>query len=167
MNSHLPAGRLAARLDALPRGRAWFAIVLALAALAIADDRLRLLGLTPLYIPLVCAACWTLGTRPGFLVALVTAVVAVGPHLSDEPHHPLAILCVRAAVPIATYLLVAVIVISFRRSFDREHYLARRDRLTGALNKQAFHESARCSIQSRAAGTRWYLRSSISMISRH
>ena len=35
MNSHLPAGRLAARLDALPRGRAWFAIVLALAALVV------------------------------------------------------------------------------------------------------------------------------------
>ncbi|MFC3216353.1 GGDEF domain-containing protein [Novosphingobium panipatense] len=44
------------------------------------------------------------------------------------------------AVRAVTYGFVAAIVLSFRRSFDREHHLAARDRMTDALNKETFRE---------------------------
>lgn len=140
MHSHLPAGRLAEQLESLSRARAWLVVLAAIVGLALADSQFRGIGLAPLYIPVVCAACWTLGARAGFLVALPTALLAVVPHLADEARHSLPVLGVRAGVRIATYMFVAAIVASFRRSFDRERFLALRDRMTGALNKEAFRE---------------------------
>lgn len=81
-----------------------------------------------------------MGARAGFLVALLTSLLAIVPHLDDRARHSLPVLGVEAAVPIATFMFVAVTVASFRRSFDRERFLALRDRMTGALNKEAFRE---------------------------
>lgn len=83
MNSHLPVGRLADRLHSLPRERAWFAILLSVTALALANAHFPRIGLAPLYMPIVCAACWALGSRAGYLVAIVAAVLAVVPHLAE------------------------------------------------------------------------------------
>lgn len=141
MNSHLPVGRIADHLHSLPRERAWFAVLVAVAALAVADAHFRGIGLAPLYIPIVCAACWALG-RSGYLVALVAAFLVVVPHFAEPSRLPIAVLGVRMAVRAATYLFVAAIVLSFRQSFEREHHLAVRDRMTGALNKEMFRERA-------------------------
>ena len=140
MNSHLPVGRLADRLHSLPRERAWFAILLSVTALALANAHFPRIGLAPLYMPIVCAACWALGSRAGYLVAIVAAVLAVVPHLAELPGLSPALLGARMAVRAVTYVIVAAIVLSFRRSFDREHHLAVRDRMTDALNKETFRE---------------------------
>ena len=82
MNSHLPVGRLADRLHSLPRERAWFAILLSVTALALANAHFPRIGLAPLYIPIVCAACWALGSRAGYLVAIVAEQpLQIGSHL--------------------------------------------------------------------------------------
>ena len=77
VDDHLPVGRLADRLHSLPRERAWFAILLSVTALALANAHFPRIGLAPFYIPIVCAACWALGSRAGYLVAVVAAVLAV------------------------------------------------------------------------------------------
>ncbi|GGO99999.1 GGDEF domain-containing protein [Stakelama pacifica] len=140
MNSNLPVGRLADRLHSMPRERAWFAILLSVTALALADAHFPRIGLAPFYIPIVCAACWALGSRAGYLVAVVAAVLAVVPHLAELPRLSPALLGARMAVRAVTYVFLAAIVLSFRRSFDREHHLAARDRMTDALNKETFRE---------------------------
>lgn len=150
MHSHLPVGRLADYLESLTRERAWVAVLVATSALAIADSHFRGIGLAPLYIPIVCAACWKLGARAGYFVALLLAVLAVMPHLAGAADHSILALAVRVAACVATFLFVAAIIASFRRSFDREHYLARRDRMTGALNKEIFHQRAGAALDAAA-----------------
>lgn len=157
MTSHLPVGRFAGHLEALSRARAWCAVLLAVTALALADSQLRAIGLTPLYIPIVCAAGWRLGERAGYLVAIVAAILAVVPHLADPVHPPLAVLGLRVAVRVATFLFVASIIASFRCSFDREHELAIRDRMTGALNKEVFRERVIAALNAAAATRRTLL----------
>jgi len=157
VNSHLPVGRLAGHLESLTRERAWLAVLVVASALAIADNHLREIALAPLYIPIICAACWTLGERAGYLVALLTAILAVAPHWDDNMRHSLAVLGMRTGVHVATYLFVAATVASFRRSFDRERYLALRDRTTGALNKEVFHHRARAALDAAARGGRTLL----------
>jgi diguanylate cyclase (GGDEF)-like protein len=157
VNSHLPVGRLADHLESLSRERAWLAVLVATAALAMADNHFRGIGLAPLYIPIVCAACWTLGEREGYFVALIAAILAVVPHWTDDAHHSLAVLGTRAGVRIATYLFVAATIASFRRSFDREHYLALRDRMTGALNKEVFHQRVTAALDAATRSDRTLL----------
>lgn len=137
MNSHLPVGRLAQALESMSRESAWFAIVTTTALLTWANGRFADAGLAPLYIPVICAACWSLGERAGYFVALVCAVTAIMPHLPLSDSSPLA-LGVRVTVRVATYLFVAATIASFRRSFDRQRHLALRDRMTGALNGETF-----------------------------
>ena len=73
-------------------------------------------------------------------MAIVAAVLAVVPHVAELPRLSPALLGARMAVRAVTYVIVAAIVLSFRRSFDREHHLAARDRMTDALNKETFRE---------------------------
>jgi diguanylate cyclase (GGDEF)-like protein len=142
VNSTLPVGRIADYLESLSRERAWLAVLLGMTALAWADSRCGGVGLAPLYIPVICAACWTLGERAGLFVAIVAAILAVVPHFADPSHPPLLLLGARIGVRVATYLFVTAIVVSFRRSFDRERYMALRDSLTDALNKETFRKRA-------------------------
>lgn len=138
MNSHLPVGRLAEALEAMPRERAWLFVVSATAALSFADSRFPDAGLAPLYIPIICAACWALGERAGYFVALICAFTAVMPHIG-VPASSATALAVRVTVRIGTYLFVAGAIMSFRRAFDRQQHLAHVDRMTGALDNENFH----------------------------
>jgi diguanylate cyclase (GGDEF)-like protein len=138
VDSHLPVGRLAQALESMSRESAWVAIVATTALLTWANSRFPDAGLAPLYIPAICAACWSLGERAGYFVALVCAVSAIMPHLPMSDSSPLA-LAVRTTVRVGTYLFVAATIASFRRSFDRQRHLALRDRMTGALNGETFH----------------------------
>ncbi|BAI99206.1 hypothetical protein SJA_P2-00300 (plasmid) [Sphingobium indicum UT26S] len=61
VNSHLPVGRMAERLESLPREHAWFAILVAVTALSWANHAYPSAGLLPLYVPIICAAGWALG----------------------------------------------------------------------------------------------------------
>lgn len=139
MNSHLPVGRLAAYLESLSRERVWLAIVVATVAIAFADNYFPGIGFAPLYMPVICGACWGLGTREGYFVAIITAFLAaraafeIGPPLSSE------FMALRTAIRIGTFVFIAATITSFRRSYDRELFHAHRDRMTGTLNKEVFH----------------------------
>lgn len=122
----------------MPRERAWLFVVSATAALSWADGHFPGAGLAPLYIPIICAACWALGEKAGYFVSLICAFTAVVPHIG-APAPSATALAVRVTVRIATYLFVAGTIISFRRAFDRQQHLALRDRMTGALNSETFH----------------------------
>ncbi|MGE4324012.1 MAG: GGDEF domain-containing protein [Sphingobium sp.] len=142
MNSHLPAGRLAERLDSLPRELAWLIIIAASTAIVWMDNALPAIGFAPLYVPVICVACWALGPARGYLVAVVAAFLAVSPALSSIWLFPFGVTALRVAIWTVALLSVAAAVTSFRRSYDRELFHAHRDRMTGVLNKEVFH--ARC-----------------------
>lgn len=139
MNSHLPVGRLAAYLESLSRERVWLAIVVATAMIALADGRFPAIGFAPLYIPIICGACWGLGAREGYLVAIITAFLAVMPFLQAAPALSPELIALRVAIRIITFVFIAATITSFRRSYDRELFHAHRDRMTGTLNKEVFH----------------------------
>ncbi len=124
MNSHLPVGRLAAHLESLSRERVWLAILAGTAAIALADANFPTIGFAPLYIPVICGACWGLGAREGYFVALLTAILAVVPafHIAVLSPHLLAL---RVGIRIATFVFIAATIISFRRSYDREVFHGR------------------------------------------
>lgn len=144
MNSHLPVGRLAERLDSLSRERVWFAIVAATIVVAWTDRVFPAIGVVPLYIPIICGACWRLGAAAGYFVALIAAWLAVMPWL-EVVATPIVIL--RAMIRTGAYLFLAATIISFRRSYDRELFHAHRDRMTGALNKEVFHRRCAQAIE--------------------
>jgi diguanylate cyclase (GGDEF)-like protein len=137
VNSHLPVGRLAGFLEALSREQVWLAIVIATAGIALVDHAVPVVGFAPLYMPVICGACWGLGARAGHFVAIIAAFLAAVPALQSDVEPE--ILAARVAIRIATFLFIAATIISFRRSYDRELFLAHRDRMTGTLNKEVFH----------------------------
>ena len=139
MNSHLPVGRLAQYLESLSRERVWLAIVGATVAIAFADNHFPGVGFAPLYMPVICGACWGLGAREGYFVAVITAILSaraafdIGPPLAPE------LMVLRTVIRIGTFFFIAATITSFRRSYDREQFLSHRDRMTGTLNKEVFH----------------------------
>jgi hypothetical protein len=76
VNRHLPGGRLAAQLDALSREEVWLAIVAGTAIVAFLDYSLPAADLAPVYIVMICGACWGLGAREGYLVAASAALLS-------------------------------------------------------------------------------------------
>lgn len=151
MNSPMPVGFLAKRLESLSREQVWFAIVATTAAIALADSALPGVGFSPLYMLVVCAACWRLGAGQGYFVAVVTAFLALVPSLqSGSP--PVPLMALRVAVRIVAFLFIAASITSFRRSYDRELYHAHRDRMTGTLNKEVFQHRCAKAIEAAAHG---------------
>lgn len=138
MNSHLPVGRLAERLEALSREQVWLAIVIVTAGIAFVDRALPGVGFAPVYMTVICAACWRLGPRSGYFVAVVAAFLAVAPSLETAPAVPPALLAMRITVRIVMFLFIAATITSFRYSYDRELFHAHQDRMTGTLNKEVF-----------------------------
>ena len=139
VNSHLPVGRLAEQLESQSRERVWLAIVLTIAGIAYADATYPHIGFAPLYMPTISAACWTLGAREGYFVATIAAVLGTLPSLDGLSSISPALVPLRVAVYIGSFVFVAAIVTSFRRSYDRERFNAQRDRMTGTFNKTVFH----------------------------
>jgi diguanylate cyclase (GGDEF)-like protein len=95
----------------------------------------------------VLVAAWYAGRRAGFLMCaagglsyLAGAYVTTG-HFS----HPL-IPYWNAAARLGLILILAHLIASFKRSFERERELARTDYLTGAFNGRSFGEVAEAEI---------------------
>ena len=147
MNNPLPVGRLAEHLESLSRERAWLAIVAATTVIAAANFFFPAIGFAPLNMPVICGACWALGAREGYFLAIVAAFLTAVPALHAPPNLSLALLAVRVAVRVAPFLSIAAIVTSFRRSYDRELFHAHRDRMTGTLNKEVFHRRCARAIE--------------------
>lgn len=147
MRSHLPVGRLAERLESLSREQTWFAILAATLLLTTADRQWPDLGLVPLYVPVICTAAWKLGERAGYIVALVAALMATAAYVGGAPSLQGSVIAGRVTIRIVTYLFVATIITSFRRSYDRERFHAHQDRMTGTLNKEVFHRRSATAIE--------------------
>jgi hypothetical protein len=64
MNSHLLSADWASILNPC-RERAWSAIVAATTGVAAANFSFPAIGFAPLYMPVICGACWALGAREG------------------------------------------------------------------------------------------------------
>lgn len=163
MMSHLPTGRLAQQLEALPRPQVRAAIYLAAAFLLLADLTLPMIGMVALYVPLVCAAAWRLGERETYLFALASTMLSLVPIRLDPHAHWTVTLASQAVLRLACSLFLAAMVRSFRRAFDRERFMARRDMMTGAMNKATFERYAEKMIQAAAAVDRALLLATIDM----
>jgi diguanylate cyclase (GGDEF)-like protein len=98
-------------------------------------------------LPVVLVA-WTGGRRHGVAFALSAAFLwALSDHLADRsfsaPWIPVANSLTRAGI----YVLLALLTGQVRKLMTREHRLARRDMLTGVLNRHAFAERGKDEIE--------------------
>lgn len=111
------------------------------------------IGFAPLDIPFICVASWRLGITPGYTAAVAGAMLATITMPGLLASGDLAIILAKFLVRVAALGFIASVIMSFRRSYERERFLARRDRMTGALNQQTFREQAPTTCAAaRAAG---------------
>ena len=137
-------GRLACWLSQRTRAQAATLVVSAVAIVAALDvlfAGLRV-GLAPLYIVPVALACWTFGTRTAIATTIGVTLMAAAKEVLLNADPSLVAVAGNILTRGAAYALLALIVLSFRHSYDVAKFLARHDRMTGALNKEAFKEQA-------------------------
>ncbi len=134
---------LANRVDSLSLMGLGILTAVCFATIAVLSFALRSTGLhvAPLYMVPVALVSWRLGLRAGITVALTAAATSLAICLAcGGPAKALALS--NLALQLLTLPVLAAIVASFRCSFDREHFLARRDGTTGAYNRVAFEQIA-------------------------
>lgn len=134
---------LANRVDTLSLMGLGILTTVCFAAIAVFSFALHSSGLhvAPLYMVPVALVSWRLGLRAGITVALTAAATSLAICLAcGGPAKALALS--NLALQLVTLPVLAAIVASFRCSFDREHFLARRDGTTGAYNRVAFEQIA-------------------------
>lgn len=135
---------LAERINGWSEAQTWLAIAAGALVLIVLDRLVPGVVLAPLYVPLIATAAW----RIGFISSCLVAAAAVGVNAYLCSHLPIgfvetpAILAMRAIVRLATFAFIIAIVTSFRRAYDREQFMARRDPMTGAANKLTFERHA-------------------------
>lgn len=98
--------------------------------------------LAVLYVFPIALATWYLGKRSGALVAVLSSSLVVGPDVAESGlaiEHP-CYLPWRWSVSCGAFLLIVVALNALRIRLDCEKQLARRDSLTGLLNRRAFSE---------------------------
>lgn len=104
------------------------------------------------YIPLIALAAWRLEAREAFLVALAGACLNTDPHQVDAVGATAVAAVGRDVLQLGTYAFVAWAVGALRHVYRRERTAARRDALTGALNRAAFEEHAQAVLATRTQG---------------
>ncbi|HWW63460.1 MAG TPA: GGDEF domain-containing protein [Sphingomonadaceae bacterium] len=111
----------------------------------------------PVYLLITCLPAWAVGWRSAHLAGLLCVGMSLFANgLSVYPHGPAAFAS-NLAMRLLTVSIIVFLVAGFRRSYDREWRRARRDELTGALNKQAFYERTASLRDSTAWGLLAYL----------
>lgn len=131
------------------RGRAtiWLITLSSLAVLGVVD---YLTGsavvITFFYLLPLALASWTLGKKPGWLVAVLSAaVMQAGPFVAEDGS-TLLITVWNLVVRLAVFLVVANLVSEIRLLLTHQTELSRTDSLTGILNHRAFHEAGELEI---------------------
>ncbi|KAB2688447.1 diguanylate cyclase domain-containing protein [Brucella tritici] len=134
---------LANLVDTLSFRGLWILTALSFAAIAVFNFALYWTGLhiAPLYMVPVALVSWRLGLRAGITVALTAAATSLTICLACGGPAKASALS-NLVLQLLTLPVLAAIVASFRCSFDREHFLARRDGTTGAYNRVAFEQIA-------------------------
>jgi diguanylate cyclase (GGDEF)-like protein len=124
----------------------WTLLLLALwtASLGIANYHAPLIGihLGPLFVLPICLASWHFNLRMGLAAAFVSALVSVGTDREISFLMPWATITVNLSVHAVSFTIIAAIVSRFRASYEHERFVARRDYVTGVLNRQAFEQKA-------------------------
>lgn len=134
---------LANRVDTLSFTGLWILTSFCFAMIAVLSFGLHATGLhvAPLYMVPVALVSWRVGLRTGITVALAAAATSLAVCLAcGGPAKAMALS--NLALQLLALPVLAAIVASFRCSFDREHFLARRDGTTGAYNRVAFEQIA-------------------------
>ncbi|MDT9599315.1 GGDEF domain-containing protein [Sphingosinicella rhizophila] len=140
---------IAQRLDALI---AWATHLSARQALIVSGISIAIVGFIdfltgpgmwfgPFYLLLICLPTWTIGWRAGCAMGFACMGLSI---MVNGDAYPLggAAIAWNFAMRILSVAMILVLISGMRRSYDREWRRARRDALTGALNRQAFHEHA-------------------------
>lgn len=153
MTDYSPSRSLVAAIEwatALPRRRARRIAVLMVVLIGALDFVTGPgVSLNGLYLLTLCFAAWTLGERPGYATAASIAIMIIACNgFGDgrtvaETTLPLWTIGWNVFMRLFVNMTVAAVVSGFRHCFDQERLLARRDPLTGLLNKRAFFEDAR------------------------
>ncbi|MDK4740077.1 GGDEF domain-containing protein [Rhizobium sp. CNPSo 3464] len=137
-------------LSSLTPTAVWRLLILSLICMASLDWLFRTSGIHNvglLYMLPICVACWRFGFKTGMSIAVAEIILSVATTLGISGH-----LDANAMVELVMQLIkfgcVAGVVTRFRQSFDRERLLARRDWMTGILNRQEFQRQAEAMLSS-------------------
>ncbi|MFT6670327.1 MAG: diguanylate cyclase (GGDEF)-like protein [Afipia broomeae] len=129
-------------LDRRSDPQAWALIIGSAAIVAALDFSTHAfeLCIATLYIVPICLASWMFRAHTAIAVTVVITFVAFlkYPLLHDEPRILTTIY--NGTSRAFAFLLLTAIMLAFRRSHDRARIAATHDLMTGALNKQTFHE---------------------------
>ncbi len=133
---------VAAWLDRRSAVEAWGLVLVSMALVAALDFSTHAfeLCIATLYIVPICLAAWMFRPRAAIgITALVTFIAFLKyPLLHTEPSVFTTIY--NGTSRALAFALLTAIMLAIRRSYDHARLAARRDRMTGALNKQSFHE---------------------------
>lgn len=134
-------GRLSARFHEWSHKTTWIVLAATTCGLIGIDHAFPQVGMGPAYIPLIALAGWRLGLAPACAVALGSAFLNIFPlHVAEAVAPGVAL--ARGILRLSTYAFVVALIVSLRRSYERERVAARRDYLTGAFARAAFDERA-------------------------
>jgi diguanylate cyclase (GGDEF)-like protein len=133
-------GQLASWLNRRTCAQAWglvLATVLIVSPLDFATYDFELCIAT-LYIVPIALACWQFGARAGIGATVAVTLIAVAKYPVLHTHPTLLTTIWNGVARATAFSILAAIVLAFRHSLDYVQFLANRDRMTGALNKEAF-----------------------------
>ncbi len=133
---------IAAWLDRRSDVEAWGLVLVSMAVVAGLDFSTHAfeLCIATLYIVPICLAAWMFRARTAAVVtALVTFIAFLKYPLLHDNADAFTTIYNGMSRALAFTLLTAIM-LAFRRSYDHARLAASRDRMTGALNKETFHE---------------------------
>jgi len=135
-----PLSRGMARLARLPAATAWIAGVAGLLAVLLIDGGTRPWGLrlVPLYVPVLCVACWALGRGAAVLFAAIAAMIALLPDGIGAANPFGMATATNTIVRTVCYIFLALVIAAYRRAYDEADFRSMYDGLTGVLSKMPF-----------------------------
>ena len=136
----VPLSRAMARLARLPATTAWALGLISLLVVLLIDGGTRGWGLRliPLYVPVLCVACWALGRWSAIVFAALAGLVALLPDALAAPDPFGPAIAANTIVRAACYIFLALIIAAYRRAYDEADFRSMYDGLTGVLAKMPF-----------------------------
>ncbi|WFU11921.1 GGDEF domain-containing protein (plasmid) [Rhizobium sp. CB3090] len=137
-------------LDSLTPVAVWRLLILGLICIASLDWLFQASGIRnvgPLYMLPICIACWRFGFKTGMSIAAAEIILWLVTLLRVSGHLDASAI-VELVMLVIKFGCAAAVVSRFRQSFDRERLLARRDWMTGILNRQEFQRQAEAMLAS-------------------
>jgi diguanylate cyclase (GGDEF)-like protein len=126
----------------LPTG--WALVLALVATTALADCMTGTSAwFGPFYLIDICIAAWILGWGAGTATACLCVLASLGVNGFESYPADGSSFASNAAMRIFAVALIVALIANVRKSYEREWQRARRDPLTGILNKQGFLESAK------------------------